>query len=197
MLAKFIDNHPFNKSFNEIKVQWKINPFIAILIYIISIFFSHNIWAENPIVIGKGLCDPQVRVYGNRAYLYATHDESPGTKDFIMHDWWIWSSSDLVNWKYESTLKPEDTYYRKPSNSCWATDAMSRNGKYYMYFSMGVTDVGVVVSDSPTGPWNDPLVKQLLPASLTPVEERDPGIIMDDDGNAYIVLEFGISILQS
>jgi len=140
--------------------------------------------------MNKGLCDPQVRVYGDKVYLYATHDASPGTRDFIMHDWWIWSGTDLVNWKYESTLKPEDTYYGKPSNTCWATDAMSRNGKYYMYFSMGVTDIGVVVSDSPTGPWKDPLGKPLLPADLTPVEERDPGIIMDDDGNAYIV--FGV-----
>jgi arabinoxylan arabinofuranohydrolase len=189
MIAKFY-NQFFKKGFKWIQGRLKSNVCITILVCIFPIFIPNNILAQNPIVKNKGLCDPQVRVYGDKVYLYATHDASPGTKDFIMHDWWIWSTNDLVNWKYESTLRPEDTYYRKPSNTCWATDAMTRNGKYYMYFSMGVTDVGVVVSDSPTGPWKDPLGKPLLPANLTPVEERDPGIIMDDDGNAYIV--FGV-----
>lgn len=190
MTAKSVDNQSGEQAFNGIGERWKTRTFIVFFGCILSMFIANNIFAQNPIVRNKGLCDPQVRVYDNKIYLYATHDASPGTKDFIMHDWWIWSTTDLVNWKYESTLKPEDTYYHKPSNTCWATDAMRRNGKYYMYFSMGVRDVGVVVSDSPTGPWKDPLGKPLLSADLTPVEERDPGIIMDDDGNAYIV--FGV-----
>lgn len=160
------------------------------VITFISIFLFSLSQAQNPIMGGKGLCDPQVRVYNDHVWLYATHDASIENKTFVMNDWWVWSSPDLVNWKYESTLKPEDTYYKKASTSCWATDAMSRNGKYYFYFSMGVTDIGVVVSDSPGGPWKDPIGKALIPSSMTPVEERDPSILMDDDGNAYIV--FGV-----
>ena len=30
-----------------------------------------------PIVVGQGLTDPKVRIYGDRAYLYATHDADP------------------------------------------------------------------------------------------------------------------------
>jgi len=184
-----------NKKFDNQKADLFRMPSRIIQFFIFIAFFfivavTESGFAQNPIVKGKGLCDPQIRVYGNKAFLYATHDTSPNNKGFRMDDWWIWSSSDLVNWKYESTLKPEDTYYGKPNNSCWATDAASRNGKYYFYFSMGRTNVGVVVSDSPTGPWKDPLGKALLPENLTPTSERDPGILDDDNGNAYIV--FGL-----
>jgi arabinoxylan arabinofuranohydrolase len=162
----------------------------GIVIFTVLIVAAGNLLAQNPIVPGKGLCDPQVRIYNNKIWLYATHDASVESKDFVMYDWWVWSSTDLVNWKYESTLKPEETYLGRPDKDCWATDAMSRNGKYYFYFSRGFTDIGVVMSDSPKGPWHDPLKKPLVPASLTPVEERDPSILMDDDGSAYIV--FGV-----
>ena len=50
----------------------------------------------NPILQGRGVCDPHVRIFGDKAYLYATHDKAPDSADFVMEDWWIWSSPDLV-----------------------------------------------------------------------------------------------------
>ena len=108
-------------------------------------------WAGNPIIENKGVCDPQMRVFGDRVWLYATHDRSVENKGFCMLDWWVWSSADLVNWTLESTLRPQDTYFKNPSTTCWATDAATRNGKYYFYFSMGRQDIGVVVGDTPRG----------------------------------------------
>src|SRR5690242_9318257 len=89
---------------------------------------------KNPIIPGKGVCDPHIHVFNDRAYLYATHDYSPANDNYIMKDWEIWSSPDLVEWTKESVIKPEDTYIGS-SNSCWATDAAEKNGKYYFYFS--------------------------------------------------------------
>lgn len=126
-------------------------------------------------------------IYGNRAYLYATHDFSPENKHFVMKDWWVWSSADLVNWRLEGTLKPEETFLKGPSNDCWATFGVSKHGKYYWYFSAGPTQIGVVVGDFPSGPWKDPLGKPLVPKGLTPTEQHDPDILMDDDGQAYMV----------
>ncbi|MHB1461602.1 MAG: family 43 glycosylhydrolase [Armatimonadota bacterium] len=163
---------------------------LVLCVVCLLVYHIKPLFAANPILVGKGVCDPHVRIYNNRAWLYATHDASVNNTGFTMHDWWVWSSTDLVNWTQESTLRPEETYHKAPSTTCWATDSVRCNRKYYFYFSMGVTDVGVVVGDTPKGPWRDPLGKALLPASLTPTEERDPGIIMDDDGNAYIV--FGV-----
>ena len=91
------------------------------------------------------------------------------------------------HWKQVSTLRPEDTYWGKPCNQCWATDAMSRNGQYYFYFSRGPEEIGVVRSDTPAGPWKDPLGKPLIAQGSTPTLARDPGILQEKDGTSYIV----------
>ncbi len=142
---------------------------------------------ENPIVVGQGLTDPAPRVYNNRVYLYATHDASPDSQNFTMNDWWVWSSEDLVNWKHESTLRPEDTYWGKPSTSCWATDGISSHGRYYFYFSRGADEIGVVEGNTPAGPWSDTLHKPLVAAGSTPTAARDPAIFQKADGTTYAV----------
>lgn len=141
----------------------------------------------NPIVPFRGLCDPQARVYGDDVYLYATHDASAANKTFVMNDWWVWRSSDLVEWEQVSVLKPEQTYWGKPSRECWATDAAERDGQYFFYFSRGPKEIGVVQSDRPDGPWRDPLGRPLIAKGATPTEARDPGILQEADGTSYIV----------
>ena len=97
-----------------------------------------------------------------------------------MDDWQLFSSDDLLNWKLEFVLKPEDTYLKK-CQECYATDGAERNGKYYFYFSEQQRSTGVAVADRPEGPYKDALGKPLLPrlssvepASVTPfpTEER-------------------------
>jgi arabinoxylan arabinofuranohydrolase len=141
----------------------------------------------NPIIPGLGACDPQVRIYDDQVYMYATHDALPRSKDFVMNNWWVWQSTDLVRWQMVSVLNPEQTYFHKPSTQCWATDAARRNGKYYFYFSMGPEDIGVVEGPGPAGPWRDPLGHALIAKGLVPTESRDPGILQEPDGTSYIV----------
>jgi len=143
--------------------------------------------AGNPIVEGRGMTDPYAVVYGDRVYIYATHDCDSARKGFFMTNWWQWSSADLVNWQLDGMLQTEDTFIGHPFKDCWATCAISRNGKYYWYFSAGRNELGVVVADSPTGPWRDPLHKPLVPAGLTKTEQRDPNVLLAADGNAYLV----------
>ena len=141
----------------------------------------------NPIVPGIGLCDPHVRIYNDRAYLYATHDKSPHSPGFVMDDWWIWSSPDLIEWQHECTIRPEDTYFGRADSSCWAVDAIERRGKHYFYFSRGPNNIGVMEADTPVGPWRDPLGKPLLAEGSVPTDIRDPGLFKDDDDEYYIV----------
>lgn len=144
---------------------------------------KHN----NPIIPGKGVCDPHVHIFNNKAYLYASHDKSVESPTWLMDDWQIWSSEDLVEWKYESTVRPEDTYIGV-SDTCWAVDAAERNGKYYYYFSNGNTDTGVAVSDNPEGPFRDELGKPLLPKDLTETHQYDPTVFVDPDTDIpYII----------
>ena len=97
---------------------------------------------KNPIIPRMGVCDPHMHVFGDRVWLYATHDATPGSSHFNTHDWQVWSSADLVEWQKEDTIRPEDFFMGK-SNSCWATDCIDRNGKYYFYFSNGSSQTGV------------------------------------------------------
>jgi hypothetical protein len=137
--------------------------------------------AQNPIVPNKGLNDPHIHIFNDTAYVYASHDKSFENKGFVMEDWWVWSSPDLVNWTKRSVLNPKDTYIGKDFSRCWATDAAYRNGKYYFYFSEGNEQTGVVVGDSPIGPWKDPLGKPLLNSDLTPTHEYDISILEEND----------------
>ena len=141
----------------------------------------------NPLFPGLGVCDPEVKVYNNQVYLYATHDASIRSTNFVMHNWWVWHTTDLIHWELVSVLKPEQTYFHKPSNSCWGTDAASRNGKYYFYFSMGPLNIGVVEGPTPAGPWHDPLGHALIPNGTVNTQARDPGILQEPDGTSYIV----------
>ncbi len=155
------------------------------------LIFSQLAFAKNPIIPNRGANDPHIRIIDGKAYLSASHDTSIDNPRFIMEDWWLWSSDDLVNWTLESTLQPEDTYIGDPDfDRCWATDIVKRKGKFYWYFSEGNEHTGVVVSDSPEGPWQDVLGKPLLTADMTPTHEYDLGIVQDQAGEYYIV--FGV-----
>ena len=141
---------------------------------------------KNPIIPRMGVCDPHVHIFQNKAYMYASHDYAPGRYAFRMDDWQIWSSPDLVEWTLEQVVRPED-FYIGPCSHCWAVDCAERNGKYYYYYSEGSKRTGVAVSDTPYGPFKDPLGKPLLDGTLTPTREYDPCVFKDDDGEYYLV----------
>jgi len=141
---------------------------------------------KNPIIPRMGVCDPHMHVFDGRVWLYATHDAIPGSSYFCMKDWQIWSSPDCVEWQLETVIRPEE-FHMGPSRECWAVDCMERNGKYYYYFSDGNRKTGVLVGDSPAGPFRDVLGKPLLDGTLTPTREYDPAVFRDDDGECYLV----------
>lgn len=59
----------------------------------------------------------------------------------------------------------------------FAPDAVYKNGMYYLYFCMPDDSEGVAVSNSPTGPFTNPI--QL------PCGGIDPAVFIDDDQQAY------------
>ena len=162
---------------------------LNLLLFTFTLVALHT-YADNPIILNKGANDPHIRIIDGKAYLSASHDKSADNKQFIMEDWWLWSSDDLVNWKLEYILKPEETYIGEPFQGCWATDIVKRNGKWYWYFSERNQQAGVMVGDSPSGPWKDPLGRPLLSSDMTPTHEYDMGIFKDEKGDFYIV--FGV-----
>eukprot|EP00039_Didymoeca_costata_P020773 m.342381 g.342381 ORF g.342381 m.342381 type:complete len:467 (+) comp21319_c0_seq1:31-1431(+) len=151
--------------------------------------------AGNPLVPNVGMADPHAHVFNDRVYIYATHDFSNNNTGFRMLDWWVWSSDDLVNWKKEYVLEPMPWETEEEKTECWATDAAQRDGKYYFYVSVGPSNIAVVTSDNPGGPFSDPLGKPLVSqedgSKLNPkATPRDPCSFQDDDGSYYLI--FGV-----
>ena len=108
-------------------------------------------FSANPIVPNVGMADPHGHVFGDKVYVYATHDYSNDNKGFRMDDWWVWSSTNLVDWNKESVVKPSTSIkWDNELTSCWATDAASRNGSYFFYLSAGSDQVGITYCMSST-----------------------------------------------
>ena len=147
---------------------------------------------SNPLQPVPGMADPHVHVWADgKAWMYATHDTPDGAAGelgFRMDNWWVFSSSDLVSWTQEDILWPTTTYEHKNDTECWATDAATNGTHYAFYLSVGPNNIGVVVADSPGGPWHDPLGVPLVAAGAVPNDGiRDPAAFRDDDGTTYLI----------
>ena len=126
---------------------------------------------------------------GDKVYAFCGTDLEPYNFEintFIMPYWRCYSSYDLINWKFESYLKPEDTWMGK-SDKCFAGHGTKKGDKWYWYYSNYVKSTGVVVADSPKGPWKDVLKKPLLPSDISITKEYDACAFTDDDGRSYLI----------
>ncbi|MDR7270704.1 beta-xylosidase [Pelomonas saccharophila] len=152
--------------------------------------------AANPLFPQLYTADPAVLVDGGRVYLYAGRDEAPvGGKDYVMHEWRVFSSCDMAHWQDHGVpLKAKTFAWAK--GRAWASDVAKRNGKYWFYSTVEHATVpgfaiGVAVSDSPTGPFVDALGKALVTNDMTKQtdiawDDIDPAIFVDDDGQAWL-----------
>jgi Beta-xylosidase len=163
----------------------------------------------NPLVSHKFGADPYALVYDGRVYLYMTNDvfeydaegnvkeNTYGKVNKIA----VISSDDLVNWTDHGVIHaagPEGA--AKWATQSWAPAAVHREidgeDRFFLYFANNASGVGVLTSDSPTGPWTDPIGKPLIARSTPGVEDVtwifDPAVLVDDDGKAYIYFGGGI-----
>jgi len=142
----------------------------------------------NPIIRDQGICDPHIHVVDGRAWLFCGKDRSWFEDWWVMDEWQVWSSDDLVSWRQENTIRPEDSY-TGPNKHCWAGDLAIKDGTWYWYFSNHYTDTGVMCAAGPTEPFRDPLGRPMLPEDITPegVHPYDPDLFQDDDGSWFIV----------
>ncbi|WP_438025758.1 glycoside hydrolase family 43 protein [Sorangium sp. So ce233] len=156
---------------------------------------SPSALADYPIASHRYLADPASLVHDGRVYLFCSNDDDNVKADgsdasYEMASIVAVSSSDMKNWTDHGEV------LRVPRDASWASDSWApavteRDGTIYMYFGNNGSGIGVVSSDSPTGPFTDPRGSALITSSTPGASGPnmwlfDPGVFVDDDGQAYL-----------
>ena len=148
-----------------------------------------------PFAQTKFTADPSPLVVGDTLFLFTSHDASPedipdanekNSAGFFMYDWLLWSTTDMVNWtEHGAVASLKDFSWRSRDNGAWAIQTVERNGKYYLYAPLHGHGIGVLVADSPYGPYKDPLGEPLV-WQKEHWNDIDPTVMVNDDGRAYM-----------
>ncbi len=155
----------------------------------------------NPFLpLNEYIPDGEPRVFGDRVYIYGSHD-SAGSDKFCDYKLKVWSASvdDLNHWVchgHSFHSQPDrdhesDTDWTSESNELYAPDVVRYGNKYYLYaYIMGAKGC-VAVSDRPEGPF------KLISKYSYNIENHyddgtfiDPGVLVDDDGRVYVYCGF-------
>jgi hypothetical protein len=159
------------------------NTVLLVLFSLVPLFG----WAQNPIIQTYYTADPAPMEHDGTVYLYTTHDEDETVDNFFtMYDWRCYSSNDMVNWTdHGAVASLNDFAWSDKTNGAWAPQCIERNGKFYLYCPIHGDGIGVLVSDSPAGPFSDPLGKRLIDSDHI-WNDIDPTVFIDDDEQAYL-----------
>jgi len=136
------------------------------------------------------MADPSAHVFDNKIYIYPSHDWESGILEndhgdhFDMKDYHVFSMDDIDAEAVDHGKVLDVADIPWGGRQLWDSDVATKNGKYYLYFSLkDKTDVfrlGVAVSDTPYGPF--------VPED-NPIKGSysiDPCAFQDDDGSHYI-----------
>ena len=146
--------------------------------------------AQNPFITHIYTADPSARVFNDTLYVFPSHDEDTATW-FNMKDWHVFSTTNMQNWTDHGVIFSLDDI-SWADKMAWAPDCIERNGKYYFYYPVEQSKIGVAVSDKPYGYFKDPLDSPLIHINSTGVvchrDFIDPAVFIDDDGQAYLYM---------
>lgn len=143
--------------------------------------------------------DGEPRVFGERVYLYGSHDRFGGNA-FCMNDYVCWSApvADLTDWRYEGVIYRKTQDPRCKEDSCmYAPDVtQGPDGRYYLYYTLDFEGtMAVAVADKPAGPYG--YYGRVKDAQGHIIGDRngdvymyDPGILTDSDGRIYLYTGF-------
>lgn len=153
--------------------------------FFLTILFVTNLLAQNPISPpGVYIADPSAHVWKDgKLYVYGSRDTLPD--NYCSQKYHVLSSSDLKKWNlHENTFTTVGLNDQVPysDGDLYAPDALYKDGKYYLYYSLSeqTNTEGVAISSSPTGPFANGIRIQ-----TGGINEIDPGVFVDDDGQAY------------
>lgn len=163
----------------------------------------------NPLITHKFGADPNALQYNGRMYIYMTNDilEYDSEGNVIDNTYakinklTVISSDDLVNWTDHGEIHVAGREgAAKWASQSWAPaiahKVIDGQDKFFLYFSNNGSNIGVLTSDSPLGPWVDPIGRPIIERATPGVENVlwifDPAVLVDDDGNGYIYFGGGV-----
>ena len=139
--------------------------------------------------------DSEPRVFGDRLYVYGSHDFAGGEKGYCPGDYMAYSAplEDLSEWTCHGVLfKRDDCPEMTEDDAMAAPDVVKGvDGRFYLYFNTNNQKVcRVAVSDRPEGPFHyygD--VGNSDGTPYTTYKMFDPGVLVDD-GHVYLYTGF-------
>lgn len=166
----------------------------------------------NPLMGYTCGADPFAMEYDGRVYIYMSADNFSYNDDgslaqnsyFDIHTVKVISSEDFINWTNHGEI-PVCGKALADGAAAWAINSWAPTAahktidgreKFFLYFADNGGGIGVLESDSPTGPFIDPIGRPLITAS-TPGADGvvwmfDPAVLIDDDGEAYLYFGGGV-----
>lgn len=144
--------------------------------------------------------DGEPYVFGDRVYVYGSHDRFNGTM-YCMNDYVCWSApvDDLASWRYEGVIYKKDSDPLNPDGKhvLFAPDVQQgTDGRYYLYYSYDFTGImSVAVCDTPAGEYTFLGHVQFPDGHVVGTQDGDPqmfdpGVLVDDDGRVYLYSGF-------
>ena len=159
----------------------------------------------NPILpLWEYIPDGEPRVFGDRVYLYGSHDRV-GFHKFCDYKLKVWSApvNDLNNWQCHGTsFQTQDTRNHAAntdytSRELYAPDCVEKDGKYYLYTYIVGSKGCISVSDKPEGPFTFLSTYQYAPEDAGDWGTyNDIGVLVDDDGRVYCFYGFEGSFMN-
>lgn len=163
----------------------------------------------NPIMTQRFGADPYGMVYGDRVYFYMTADafEYDGAGEIKENSYGkiqsinVVSTDDMMNFTdHGSIAVAGEKGAAKWAHNSWAPAAawkeVDGKVKFFLYFADNGGGIGVLESDSPVGPFTDPVGKALIsrqtPNCADVLWLFDPAVLVDDDGRAYLYFGGGV-----
>lgn len=169
----------------------KINRFLSVAALAVM-GVATFVQADSSVMSHRYLADPAVLVTKDRVYVYCSNDDdSPLEGGYVIKNIVCVSTSDMKNWTDHGVVfdAEKQTSWAKRT---WAPAAIERDGKFYLYFGNGGGNIGVVVGETPIGPFKDVRGAFLVDHGTPGVQPArnmwlfDPGVFIDDDGQAYL-----------
>ena len=161
--------------------------FAALLVGAAAVMCKAPAVRTNPVFDGW-YADPEGFYDGKTLWVYPTASLSYDEQTYLD----AFSSTDGVSWtKHPSILDTARVKWVR--RALWAPSVVKKDGRYYLFFSGNdvhegeVGGIGVAVSDSPEGPFEDLLGKPLIPDIVGGAQPIDQFVFCDPSSGRWLM----------